>query len=102
MSRLYTTTRWRAGRRWFISANPLCAMCKRDGRVVEAQVVDHIVPHKGDQRLFFDQVNWQALCFNCHNSRKQRAERIGYDPVPGVDGLPTDPRHPFFRKPGSK
>ena len=45
---------------------------------------------KGDQTLFFDEDNWQALCFHCHNSRKQRAERTGYDATPGVDGMPTD------------
>jgi 5-methylcytosine-specific restriction protein A len=25
-------------------------------------VVDHIVPHRGDKKLFWDSSNWQALC----------------------------------------
>ena len=49
MSRLYTTTRWRRGRIYFLERNPLCVLCKRDGRVNAARVVDHVVPHKGDQ-----------------------------------------------------
>jgi 5-methylcytosine-specific restriction endonuclease McrA len=27
-----------------------------------ATIVDHIKPHRGDQNLFWDQTNWQALC----------------------------------------
>ena len=52
--------RWRAN-------NPLCAECERNGRAVSSQCVDHIVPHRGNQRLFWDSDNWQALCFRCHN-----------------------------------
>ncbi len=94
--------RWRIRSKHFIAQHPLCAMCQAAGRVTLAVCVDHIVPHKGDRQLFHDSNNWQSLCDHCHSSRKQRAERIGYDPLPGVDGLPTDPRHPFFRKPGNK
>ena len=95
MSRLYTTTRWRRGRIYFLQRNPLCVMCKRGGRVSAARVVDHVVPHKGDELLFFDQANWQALCFTCHNSRKQGIERHGYDvAVDPLTGLYLDPKHP--------
>jgi len=38
-------------------------------------VVDHIVPHRGDQELFRDPANWQALCKLCHDIDKQRSER---------------------------
>lgn len=100
MRRLYTTTRWRRGRVHFLQRNPLCAMCKRGGRVTAARVVDHVVPHKGDQLLFFDQGNWQALCFSCHNSRKQRIERSGYDSTPNADGSFSDPNHPFNKSQG--
>ncbi|WP_330848890.1 HNH endonuclease [Mangrovicoccus ximenensis] len=40
-----------------------------------AQVVDHIQPHRGDQSLFWDVSNWQALCKCCHDREKQRQER---------------------------
>ncbi|MFC3058810.1 HNH endonuclease signature motif containing protein [Paenirhodobacter populi] len=40
-----------------------------------AEHVDHIKPHRGDQALFWDWRNLQALCAHCHNSVKQRQER---------------------------
>ena len=42
-------------------------MCMEEGRYVKATVVDHIVPHRGDQKLFWDQSNWQALCKRHHD-----------------------------------
>jgi 5-methylcytosine-specific restriction endonuclease McrA len=47
--------------------------CRRCGRI--AKVVDHIVPHKGDDSLFWDRGNWQPLCVPCHSGAKQREER---------------------------
>lgn len=35
--------------------------------VEAASVVDHIVPHKGDQKLFWRRSNWQSLCKRCHD-----------------------------------
>ncbi|MGN0150610.1 MAG: HNH endonuclease, partial [Clostridia bacterium] len=32
-------------------------------------VVDHIVPHRGDERLMWDENNWQALCKPCHDNK---------------------------------
>jgi len=40
-----------------------------------ATVVDHIIPHRGDEALFNDRNNLQSLCAPCHNRRKQRLER---------------------------
>ena len=34
--------------------------------------VDHIRPHKGDPRLFFDRGNLQALCHGCHSRKTSR------------------------------
>jgi 5-methylcytosine-specific restriction endonuclease McrA len=54
------------------SENRLCACgC---GRV--ADMVDHITPHRGDERLFWDRSNWQPMAsVPCHVSKKQRLER---------------------------
>lgn len=41
-------------------------------------LVDHIIPHRGDQKLFWDTTNWQSACERCGNSIKQRLERM-YD-----------------------
>jgi 5-methylcytosine-specific restriction protein A len=43
--------------------------------VVLATVVDHIVPHRGDQRLFWDEANWAALCKPCHDAKTAREGR---------------------------
>jgi len=60
-------SRWRKARRSFLLRNPLCARCAAKGIVRQATVVDHIVPHKGDPDLFWDEKNWQPLCEECHN-----------------------------------
>lgn len=65
---------WRAARAAFLRANPLCqcADCDALGRLLPASVVDHIRPHKGDKRLFWDQSNWQALSKPCHDRKTAR------------------------------
>lgn len=54
--------------------------CQREGcGRVEGEtsqlVADHIVPHKGNARLFWDPNNIQTLCKPCHDRDKQREER---------------------------
>jgi 5-methylcytosine-specific restriction protein A len=91
------TARWERYRLHFLRANPLCAMCQREGRVVPATVVDHVTPHKGDQALFWDPANHQALCKPHHDSTKQRQERRGFVSGSTVEGRPIDPDHPWNR-----
>ena len=59
--------RWRKARALFLRQNPLCAECRRNGVLTPATVVDHIIPHRGDERLFWDEGNWQPLCKPCHD-----------------------------------
>jgi len=42
-------------------------------------VVDHIVPHRGDETLMFNEANLQALCFHCHGvkTRSELRDRTG-------------------------
>ena len=61
--------KWRRARKAFLDRNPLCAECQREGKLTPATVVDHIVPHRGDQRLFWDETNWQPLCKDCHDRK---------------------------------
>ena len=68
---------WRKVRNAYLYANPLCVMCAAQGRTVAANVVDHKIPHKGDQELFWSQENFQSLCAPHHNSDKQMLERSG-------------------------
>ena len=58
--------KWQRARVQFLHSNPLCVHCERDGRTTPAKVVDHVVPHRGDDQLFWDTDNWQALCKRCH------------------------------------
>jgi 5-methylcytosine-specific restriction protein A len=67
-------SKWRKESRAFLARpeNRLCACgC---GRI--ADCVDHIIPHRGDRKLFWDRANWQPLASSpCHASRKQSLER---------------------------
>lgn len=38
-------------------------------------VCDHKKPHRGNERMFWDEDNLQTLCKPCHDSLKQRQER---------------------------
>jgi len=59
--------KWQKARAVFLNEYPLCAHCLIDGLAIEATVVDHIIPHKGNQQLFWDESNWQSLCKRCHD-----------------------------------
>ena len=61
----------------FLADNPLCVHCSASGKVTPSTVVDHIIPHKGDEDLFWEQDNWQALCKSCHD-RKTAKEDGGF------------------------
>ena len=77
------------------------------GERVQAQVVDHIVPHRGDKELFWDKNNWQALCFSCHSSKTATMDGGGYNKRVLTDGVmrgckpngePADPNHHWNKK----
>jgi 5-methylcytosine-specific restriction protein A len=81
-------SRWEKARKTYLMSHPLCLMCKKDGRVTPATVVDHRIPHKGNQELFWDTDNWQPLCAPHHNRDKQREERGRFRAV-DADGWPV-------------
>ncbi len=60
---------WRKARAQWLHKNPLCVDCSKAGRTTEAKVVDHIVPHRGNKEVFWDNENWQSLCEACHNKK---------------------------------
>ncbi|WP_305954200.1 HNH endonuclease signature motif containing protein [Paenibacillus sp. FSL H8-0259] len=53
----------------YLENNPVCVMCLAAGTVEAATVVDHIIPHKGDDKLFWRRSNWQPLCASCHGEK---------------------------------
>ena len=61
--------KWREARAAYLRRHPLCVSCQTDGKLTPATVVDHVLPHRGDQRLFWDMNNWQALCKECHDRK---------------------------------
>ena len=70
----------------------------QSGRIVLADLADHVVKHDGDLELFWHG-ELQSLCSSCHSQRKQSVERRGYDRYSvDADGNPTDPLHPFNKK----
>lgn len=67
-------SRWQKARLTYLKSHPLCVECLKEDKVVAATVVDHIIPHKGDQKLFWDTGNWQALCKQCHDKKTARED----------------------------
>lgn len=65
---------WQRARLRFLADHPLCVMCQAEGRVALGEVVDHRVPHRGDESLFWNESNWQTLCRTHHSRDKQRQE----------------------------
>ena len=88
--------RWQRTRRQFMKDNPLCISCNARGIVRPAEEVDHVTPHKGDQGLFWDTANWQALCKRCHSRKTQREADTGKRVV--VCGQPTTGKSTFVQK----
>lgn len=76
--------KWRTQALAFLAEFPLCGMrpggklpvmsvCRTEGLVTAGKQVDHVVPHRGDQMLFWDREgNWQTLCAEC-GARKSQA-----------------------------
>ena len=114
--RLYKSARWRGkgGRRALhLNVEPVCRMCKARGIINDGSrtmagdiqtdarrrflVVDHIEPHRGDERLFFEG-SLQTLCPDHHDSIKQAQEARGFSCEVGLDGWPLDAQHPANRR----
>jgi 5-methylcytosine-specific restriction endonuclease McrA len=69
--------RWQKARSAYLSKSPLCVICKKSGIFTAAVDLDHIIPHRGDMALFWDQSNWQGLCKSCHSEKTAR-EDVGF------------------------
>ena len=69
---LYWRASWRKARAAYLAEHPLCVECQRKGRLVAATVVDHIIPHRGDEGRFWERSNWASLCVRCHTVKTAR------------------------------
>lgn len=82
--------RWRQARLAFLDDNPLCVFCQSQGLLTPATVIDHIIPHRGNQTRFWDMNNWQALCKSCHDTKTATIDRqltTALLPAPNGDGV---------------
>lgn len=69
-------SKWQRKRKRFLMEYPLCEECKRQGKITQATVVDHILPHRGDKKLMWDENNWQSLCKMCHDKKTGREDSL--------------------------
>ena len=67
---------WRRLSKLFLKAHLLCAECLKQNNITPSTVVDHIVPHRGDPVLMWDETNWQALCKRCHDRKTGKFDTI--------------------------
>ncbi len=73
------TRRWRKARAAFIAqsfanGDITCKLCGRplmDNSDIE---IDHIIPHRGDPRFFWDLSNWEMAHGACHAAKTRRGE----------------------------
>lgn len=85
--------RWQKARAAYLRLHPYCVYCMREAGIEAnglaevilecaehalpvpyGSLVDHIIPHRGDPVLFWDESNWQTLCQTHHSRDKQREE----------------------------
>ncbi len=67
-------SKWQKASKAFLQAHPLRVKCREDGQFVKGTVVDHIIPHRGDQKYFWDRNNWQPLSKKHHNQKTRRED----------------------------
>ncbi|WP_417745078.1 HNH endonuclease signature motif containing protein [Rosistilla oblonga] len=82
---------WRRERRAFLAENPYCAEHLRRGKIRLAQCVDHIIPHRGNKRLFWNRRNWQSLCNSCHSKKTLNERWESPDDVTSYEGAAVAP-----------
>jgi len=71
----YKTARWQR-LRWSVLTRDLftCQRCRRIESDTAQLVCDHVEPHRGDEKRFWDGP-FRTLCKPCHDRDKQREEQ---------------------------
>lgn len=88
--------RWANTRAGWLRSRPLCVAHLANGYAVEATVLDHVRPHRGDMVLFWDAGNWQGICDECHRIVKSSIEARWVKGSIGDDELRLDRVMPEF------
>ncbi|WP_299821346.1 HNH endonuclease signature motif containing protein [uncultured Jannaschia sp.] len=93
----YCTSNWKRLRLVKLAACPLCFICERRGRLVEATVVDHITPIRQGGPAFPELAGLMSLCKRCHDEKTASFDRARGNATGrrfkgcGADGNPVDP-----------
>lgn len=74
--------RWQRESKVFLLEHPIAVdwFNEHKGVIYLAEVVDHVIPHRGDLKLFWDHGNWQGLTKADHD-RKTALEDGGFGRV---------------------
>ena len=70
--KIYNSKRWRKTRKWKFVCDPLCEMCKKEGRITPAEDIHHVISFMSTdnleyrERLAYDYDNLMSLCKKCH------------------------------------
>lgn len=72
----YKTSAWASIRSAQLSRMPICQKCKTEGRITQAEAVDHLFAWTQLDRGAFLRNRFQSLCSPCH-SVKTSLERRG-------------------------
>lgn len=84
----YNSDAWRRASAEWLERFPFCVLCLMHCRINERAmsdtcgtqrhlIVDHIEPHRGNERLYWDRNNLQTLCRLCHDRDKQSHDSSG-------------------------
>lgn len=71
----YKTAAWQSIRARQLSKNPLCAACLIDGRITQANHVDHVFPWAAIGGQAFTRNLFQSLCSECHGIKSGLEKR---------------------------
>ncbi len=95
----YKSARWQRIRKEQLTKEPYCQCPHHIGQHIKANIVDHIKPHRGDTRLFWDKSNLQSLTKPCHDIFKQSEEKggAGFDKGCNPDGTPLNRESSWYQ-----
>lgn len=75
------TTAWDRASASRLTRHPLCEYCEAgafgEPCITPATLTDHLIPHRGDQVIFWNRAHWVSSCKPCHDGPKQAVERVG-------------------------
>ncbi len=68
--------RWDKAISTYKQRHPYCLGCAAVGLRTKTDVVDHVIPHKGNQSVFWDTAAWQPACRHHHDIIKKQLETL--------------------------